>query len=105
MEEEIDKIILNNKERIILLDWILITKTKYFNESDIKILVKSATYLRMNRAISRDKITKAKFIERDKASVKYEEKLFDYVLENNSPIDTKRKVKTLYDKSIVPRKF
>ena len=105
MEKEIDKIILNNKERIILLDWILVTKTKYFNMSDIKILVKSATYLRMNRAISRDKITKAKFIERDRASVKYDEKLFDYVLENISTIDTKRKVKKLYDKSIVPRKF
>lgn len=105
MENVIDKIILENKNKIILLDWLLVIKTKYFNMSDMKILVKADINLRMNRAIDRDKITELKFMEREKATVKYNEKLFDYILVNSSINDTKRKVKKLYDKSIVPGKF
>lgn len=105
MEKEIDKLILENKSRIILLDWLLITKTKYFNMSDMKILIKADINLRINRAIDRDKITVAKFMERENATEKYNEKLFDYILVNSGLNDTKRKVKKIYDKSIVPGKF
>jgi len=105
MEEEIDNIILKNKDKIIILDWLLITKTKYFNDSDLKILVKSDSSERTKRAVKRDHISEEKFLERDKARVTYDESKFNYIIENNNIDISKRKVKMLYDKSIVSRKF
>jgi hypothetical protein len=39
MEKEIDKLIYNNKNKIIILDWQLLPKTKYLKLCDIKILI------------------------------------------------------------------
>ena len=61
MEKEIDKIIKENKNKIILLDWLLLPRTKYFYESDFRILVKAPLEVRMQRAIKRDNITPEKF--------------------------------------------
>jgi len=105
MEEEIDKIILNNKNRIIIMDWLLTIKTKYFANSDLKILVKSDFDNRLKRAMERDNISKEKFLEREKAGIKFNEDEFDYIIENNDIEISKEKVMMLYDKSIVPRKF
>ncbi len=105
MEEEIDKIISKNKDKIIIMDWLLTIKTKYFANSDLKILVKANFNNRLKRAMERDNISKKKFIEREKAGVEFNENEFDYIIENNDIEISKEKVMMLYDKSIIPRKF
>lgn len=103
MEEEIDKFIRNNNNKIIILDWLLLPKTKYFNENDIKILVDAPFDIRMKRAMKRDSITKEAFEIRDNASMEFNKSDFDYVLENIDINKTKRKVRDIYGKSIISR--
>lgn len=105
MEKTIDHFIEENKHKIIILDWILLPKTKYFSASDIKILVQAPFELRLNRAIKRDNITSQKFIEREQASLDYDVAQFDYIIENLDFEESKKKVKKIYDKSIVSRKL
>lgn len=101
MEQKIDEYIKDNQNKIIILDWILIPKTKYFDSSDINILVKADLEERIKRAILRDSITPAKFEEREKATLNFDEDKFDYVIENESQAKTKVMVKKIYDKSII----
>ena len=103
MEKIIDEFIVENKENIIILDWILIPKTKYFKLSDLNILVTSPFEIRMDRALKRDNITTCKFLEREKATLDFSNFDFDYIINNESLNDTKRKVKNIYDKSIISR--
>lgn len=53
----IDDFIEKDKEHIIILDWLLLPKTKYFEQSDLKILIYAPLEVRMMRAIERDNIT------------------------------------------------
>ncbi len=100
MEQTIDKFIKNNKDKIVILDWILIPKTKYFKESIFNILVNSDLEERKKRAILRDNITEEKFMERENASIEFDESQFDFILENKNFNKTKGLVKKIYDKSI-----
>lgn len=100
MEQTIDKFIKNNKDKIVILDWILIPKTKYFKESIFNILVTSDLEERKKRAILRDHITEEKFMERENASIEFDESQFDFILENKNFNKTKGLVKKIYDKSI-----
>lgn len=100
MEQIIDKFIKNNKDKIVILDWILIPKTKYFKESIFNILVTSDLEERKKRAILRDHITEEKFMERENASIEFDESQFDFILENKNFNKTKGLVKKIYDKSI-----
>lgn len=102
MEEEIEKFISDNKGKVIVLDWALIPKSKYYYEADIKILVKSDIEKRKNRAIKRDLISEEKFDEREGASLSYNEKDYDFVVLNDNIEDTKRKVEEIYE-SIISR--
>lgn len=63
-----------------IIDWALLSKTEYFDKCDIKILVNIPYEVRLYRAIMRDGITKAKFDEREKASVNYNKDDFDIVV-------------------------
>ena len=101
MEQKIDEFIKSNQNKIIILDWILIPKTKYFDNSDINILVKADLEERTKRAILRDSITASKFEEREKATLDFDEEKFDYVIENKKQEKTKVMVKKIYDKSII----
>lgn len=103
MENKIDNFIKNNNDKIIVLDWLLLPETKYFNESDIKILVDVPFDIRMKRVIKRDLITEKAFEIRDNASIEFNKRDFDYVIENNDINKTKRKVRDIYDKSIISR--
>lgn len=103
MEQKIDEFIDANKNKIIILDWILIPKTKYFNASDINILVKADFLDRVKRAVIRDGITPAKFEEREKATLNFDDNIFDYIIENKIEEETKVMVKKIYDKSIISR--
>ena len=91
MEREIDVFLENNKDKRIILDYLLLPLTKYFEMSDIKILLDTPLEERLKRTIKRDNITKEEFLLREKASIQYDESKFDYVLKNNEEI--KRLVK------------
>ena len=49
MEKKIDEFIDLNKDKIIILDWLLLVKTKYFKQSDLRILVTAPQSIRMKR--------------------------------------------------------
>lgn len=103
MEKEIDKIIKENKNKIILLDWLLLPRTKYFYESDLRILVKAPLEVRMQRAIKRDNITPEKFLLRESSAPEIDETKFEYIINNINLNQTQERVKDIYDKSIIHR--
>ena len=103
MEQEIDRIIEENKNRIILLDWLLLPKTKFFFQSDFRILVKAPLDIRMERSTKRDNITKQKFLERELSAPNIDESQFEYIIENIDLEQTQERVKNIYDKSIIHR--
>ena len=103
MEKEIDKIIKENKNKIILLDWLLLPRTKYFYESDLRILVKAPLEVRMQRALKRDNITPEKFLLRESSAPEIDETIFEYIINNINLNQTQERIKDIYDKSIIHR--
>ena len=82
MQKEIDSIIKSNKNKLIILDWILLPITSYFDKCNIKILLDVPYEIRKERACVRDNITEEEFYLREKASIDLNHKDFDYVLSN-----------------------
>ena len=105
MEEVIEHYIKSNKDKAVILDYQLLPKTRFFQESDLKILVDADFELRKQRIIQRDGITEEKFLERENASLDFNKKDFDYIIGNNNFELTKGMVMKIYDKSIISRKF
>lgn len=105
MERVIDEFIAKNPNKIIILDWLLLPKTKYFKESDLRILVTAPLDVRMNRAIQRDGITEEKFLSREANAPQLNVEDFEYIINNVDLDKTKKEVGKIYDKSIVHRKF
>lgn len=103
MEQIIDTYIKENQDKIIILDWLLLPKTKYLKQSDLKILVTAPLEIRMERVIKRDNISKEKFLERERATIEFNEKDFDQVIKNTENIE--RMVRKIYEKNIISRKF
>ena len=103
MEQQIDQIIINNPNKIILLDWLLLPRTKFFYQSDLRILVTAPLEVRMARAIIRDGITKEKFLERESSAPEIDETQFEYIINNVNLLETQERVKSIYDKSIIHR--
>ena len=95
MKLDIDNFIYSNKDKIIILDWLLLPITKYFKISDIKILLDIPYEIRKERAMKRDNITQEEFDLREKSSINFNEKDFDYVLKENNKDDIKRLVKLI----------
>lgn len=92
MQKEIDKFIEDNKDKIVILDWLLLTKSKYFDMCDIKILLDVPYEVRKMRAIKRDSITSEAFDLRERASIEFDKEKFDYVLENSEKENIRKKV-------------
>lgn len=92
MENIIDEFISNNKDKIVLLDWVLINKTKYFKCSSLNILVTAHFNIRMDRVIKRDGITKREFIERDKSRDEFDKNNFNLVIDNSNLDESKKEV-------------
>lgn len=105
MEKEIDEFIETHPNQIIILDWLLLPKTKYFKASDLRILITASQETRLNRVISRDGITAEKFFERESAAPPLNEDEFDHIIINEDITKTKEEVSLIYDKSIIHRKF
>lgn len=95
MQREIDNFLILNKDKIIVLDWLLLSISKYFDICDIKILLDIPYNIRKERAMKRDNITGKAFDLREKASIDFEESAFDYVLKNNNEEIIERLVKSL----------
>ena len=96
MQKEINEFINNNKDKIIILDWLLLPKTDYFDMCDIKILLDIPYEIRKARAIKRDNISSETFDLREKASINFEKEKFDYVIENGE-IETVKRLVKLYE--------
>lgn len=107
MEKLIDQIIENNAEKIILLDYLLLPKTKYFDQSDLKIWVDAPYETRLERVIKREvqerNITPDYFKKREHAGVDYEEGKYDFIINNINREKTQEEVKKIYEKSILRR--
>lgn len=101
MEQEIDEYLKTNHDKIVILDWQLLMKSKFFKMSDLKILVKAPLEKRMEKAITRDHITEEQFLLREQAAYKFDDKNFDYVINNDYTKNIDEKVKEIYEKSIV----
>ena len=84
MEQEIDRIINKNKDKIIILDYLLLPKTKYFDQSDIKLLLDIPQEVRQARIIQRDNISEDKFNLRDSSSIDYAKEKFDYIISSDN---------------------
>lgn len=103
IKDKIAQVINNNPNKIIILDWALLTETGFFELCDIKILVQSSKDLRAERVIKRDNVDISKFEAREKASYSYDNLNFDFVLKNNEQLDIQRMVNKIYEKSYICR--
>jgi len=98
MQIEIDKFLIDNKDKIIILDWLLLPISKYFDKCDVKVLLDIPYEVRKERAIKRDNITEEAFDLREKASISFDTNKFDYVINDNSNVEIKRLVKLIWQK-------
>ncbi len=104
MEKLIDEIICSNNDKIIILDWLLLPKTKYFSQSNLRIWIEANQNDRLERVLSRSKkehITKEYFIKRDQAGIEFEQGKYDIIITNSKNTDIDKEVKLIYDKSII----
>ena len=95
MQIEVDKFLIENKEKIIILDWLLLPISKYFDKCDVKLLLDIPYEVRKERTIKRDNITEEAFDLREKASISFDTNKFDYVINDNSDIEIKKLVKLI----------
>lgn len=95
MQIEIDNFLNLNKGKIIILDWLLLSISKYFDMCDIKIFLDIPYEIRKQRAMKRDNISEEVFDLREKASIEFDESAFDYVLKTYDKEIVKRLVKSL----------
>jgi len=65
----------------VILDWILLPHTHYWNMCDKKILITANEEIRKARVLLRDNITKEYLEKRDSASISYDEYTFDEIIE------------------------
>ena len=98
MQIEIDKILNLNKDKIIILDWLLLLNTNYFNMCDVKILLDVSYDVRKKRAMKRDNITEEDFDLREQATIDFDETLFDYVFKAADEKKVERLAKLLWQK-------
>ena len=87
MKLKIDEIIENNKDKIIILDYLLIYKTDYFKNSDLKIIIDVPYEVRRDRCMLRDNISEEEFNLREQGSIDFFEEDFDYILKDINEIN------------------
>lgn len=87
MEDEIDKIIKNNPNSLIILDYALLPWMKHFKNCNIKMLVTSNFEDRFKRVSERENISREYFENRDKKITGYDEFKFDLKIDNSKPLN------------------
>ena len=80
----IDKIIIENSDKKIFLDWIILDKTKYWSNLDYKILVDTDYECRKNRVIEREKISEEYFDLREMMKDDYSLENIDLMVKGNN---------------------
>ena len=83
------------KDKIIIIDWLLLPNSKYFDMCDVKILLDIPYEIRKKRAMKRDNITEEAFDLREQASINFDVDAFNYVIKTNNEETVKRLVKLL----------
>ena len=87
MQQQLNQI-LSQDDDIIILEWILLPHSKYWELCSSKILVKSDDLARKNKVMERDNISEEYFNKRDSASIDYSTVQFDYIFENDYQTQT-----------------
>ncbi len=88
MQEILDELLEKEPERIIL-EWALLPiDRKYWEQCDIKILLKADPFERKNRVMERDHISEEYFLKRESESLDYSQYEFDYIFENDYQLET-----------------
>ena len=82
MQKQLDSI-LSQDDEIIILDWMLLPKSQYWNKCVYKILVKSDDNMRRAKIIKRDNISEVYLAKRESSSFDYSNVSFDYIFEND----------------------
>ena len=82
MQQQLNQI-LSQDDDIIILEWILLPNSRYWELCDSKILVKSDDLARKNKVMERDNISEEYFNKRNSASIDYSTLQFDYIFEND----------------------
>ena len=82
--EIIDKIISDNIDKKIFLDWIILDKTKYWKMLDYRILIDTEYELRKDRVIKRDRISEDYFNLREVMKDKYNRDEMDFIINGNN---------------------
>lgn len=91
MQKQLDYI-LSQDDDTIILEYILLPHTRYWNKCDTKILVRADDVVRKNKVIQRDNISEEYFDKRDSASIDYSNVYFDYIFENDYQSQTMEKM-------------
>lgn len=89
MKEVINNLLSENLDKdFIILDYALLPNIpSYFKACDYKILVEADFDERKQRVLSRDGITEIKFLQREKASLEYNPKDFDLIINSSTKSD------------------
>ena len=82
-EQEIDDILSKKDNNIVVLEWIKLPISKYWEKCDTKILVKADHIKRKSKVLERDNISEEYFEKRDLSAIEYEESDFNYIFKNN----------------------
>lgn len=80
MERVMDYQIEKEKDKIIILEWINLPKTKYLKQSKVRILLDIPYSVRKQRVLERDNIKEEDFDLRDSASIPYQHSNFNMIL-------------------------
>ena len=80
----IDKIIDDNKDKKIVLDWIILDRTKYWHLLDYKILMDTKYEVRKQRVIKRDNISEEYFDLREVMKKDYNREEMDFIIDGNN---------------------
>ena len=91
IQQQLD-LILSQENEIIVLDWMLLPNSKYWDKCNCKILVTSDATERKERIIKRDNISEEYFDKRDSSSIDYCQISFDYIFENDYQTQTMNEI-------------
>ena len=92
MQNILDAILEKEQKDKIILEWALLPISKYWEKSDIKILIKADDEERKNKVIERDNITEEYFLKRDLGSIDYTPYKFDFIFQNDYKQETLNKM-------------
>jgi len=84
MENYIDNTIENSNKKYIILEYALLTKMKYFNDSDYKILIEAQKDVRFSRLKLRDNLTDEYLELREKNLPDFDKTNFDECIDNST---------------------